>query len=248
MARSMATALSRARADEAFRIALGEIPNPGVAYDPNPALFPTEALADDGGRPAGHRGLRRLAARHRLLLAVVLDEVAGRAAELEHRHLALAAVAEAEGDHRRADPRADVDGAGRLVVGAGVLARAVEPVHVAVAGDHADRQLVQPRQRHLPAVRVAREDQRDAVAPQPVRLLGDVRERDRRQVAAQPLDRLVAARVAGVRVVEADHLQALAAQGDGGVPVAQHLGAAPLERAGGPRRRRTSSRGCRARR
>src|SRR5579871_5999636 len=73
------------------------------------ALLAAQALADHGGGPLGHRGLRRLAARHRLLLGVVLDEVARRAAELEHRDLTLPAIAEAERHHRGADPGADVD-------------------------------------------------------------------------------------------------------------------------------------------
>src|SRR6185312_17335744 len=87
--------------------ALGAGPDLGTES----ALFPAEALSHDGGRAAGHRGLRRLATRHRLLLGVMLDEVAGRAPELEHRHLALAAIAEAKRDDRRADARAHVDGA-----------------------------------------------------------------------------------------------------------------------------------------
>ena len=66
--------------------------------------------------------------------------------------------------------------------------------------------------------------------PQTVGLLGDVRHRDRRQVLAQPFDGGVALRVSGVRVVEPDHLQLLGAERDGGVPVAQHLGAPVLER------------------
>ena len=95
----------------------------------------------------------------------------------------------------------------------------------------ADRELVQPRERDLAGVRVARQHQRHAVAPEAVGLLGDVREADARQVVAQPLHRFVAARVAGVRVVEADDLQAFVAQRDRRVPVAQHLDAAALERA-----------------
>ena len=67
-------------------------------------------------------------------------------------------------------------------------------------------------------------------APEPVGLLGDVRQRDGRQVAAQSLHRLVAPRVPGVRVVESDDLQALVAQRDRRVPVAEHLDAAALER------------------
>ena len=77
-------------------------------------------------------GLRPL---HRLLLRVMLDEVAGLAAELEHRDLALAAIAEAERHHRGADAGADVDRARGLVAGAlaGVAARSVEAVDVAMA-------------------------------------------------------------------------------------------------------------------
>ena len=45
---------------------------------------------------------------------------------------------------------------------------------VAMTADAADCELVQARERHLARVRVAREDQRHAVPPQTVRLLGDV--------------------------------------------------------------------------
>ena len=46
----------------------------------------------------------------------MLDEVARLAAELEHRHLALAAIAEAERHHGGADAGADVDRARRFVI------------------------------------------------------------------------------------------------------------------------------------
>src|SRR5580698_7278831 len=179
MARNMTTARRRARADElapawvdaaAPAPRLGSRPRSGT----NEAFFPTEPLADDGGGAPVHRGLCRLTALHRGLLGMVLDEVARRAAELEHRHLALAAITEAKRHHRGADPGTDVDRAGRLSLRAGVVARAVETVHVAVAGDHPDRQLVEPRQRDLTAVRVPRQNQGDPIAPQTVGLLGDM--------------------------------------------------------------------------
>src|SRR5579863_10247603 len=73
------------------------------------AFFAAQPLADDRGGTLGDRRLGRLAPRHRLLLGVMLDEVARRAAELEHRHLALAAIAETKRDHCGADPGPDVD-------------------------------------------------------------------------------------------------------------------------------------------
>src|SRR4029077_9153752 len=114
---------------------------------------------------------------------------AGLAAQLEHRDLALAAIAESEGNDRGADAGAHVDRAGRFVILTlvHVPARSVEPVHVTVAGDGPDGELVQPRERDLTGVRVPRQHQRDAVPPQTVRLLGDVREGDAGDVVAEAL-------------------------------------------------------------
>src|SRR6185369_331220 len=111
-----------------------------------PALA-TEALLHDRLGPARDRLDGGLAPLHRLLLGVMLDEVAGLAPELEHRHLTLAPLAEPEGDDRGADAGADVDRAFRFPPPAvlGVPARSVEPMNVTMAGDHPDRELVQPR-------------------------------------------------------------------------------------------------------
>src|SRR5580692_751721 len=179
MARNMTTAGRRASADEQsgrspIRGPLRTVPPPFQDLRSDQAFFAAQTLADDRGGPLGDRRLGGLAPGHRLLLGMVLDEVAGRAAELEHRHLAFAALAEAKRHHRRADPGAHVDRTGRLAIAAGLIARAVEAVDVAVAGDLADRKLVKPRQGHLSAMGVAGENERDAVAPQTVGLLGDV--------------------------------------------------------------------------
>ena len=162
----------------------------------------------------------------------MLDEIAGLATELEHRHLAFTAIADPERHHGGADARADVDRALGLVAVAilRVQARAIEAVNVLVTGDAADRELVQARQRHLAAVRVARQHQRHAVAPQTVGLLGDVRQRDGGEIAAQALHGFVAAGVAGVRVIEADQLKAFVAKRDHRVLIGQHFDAGALER------------------
>ena len=162
------------------------------------------------------------------MLGVVLVERARRRAELEDRELALAAIAESERHHRGADPRADVERAGG---GAGA-ARPVEAVHVAMPDHLAEGELVEARDGDLSAVGVAGEDERDAVAPEPVGLFADVREPDRRQVAAHPPHGLVAARVTRERVVEPDDLEApRAAERERRVPVRQDLDAGSAERA-----------------
>src|SRR6187551_3604142 len=96
------------------------------------AAFAAQPLAQHRRRPLGDRSLRRLAPLQRLLLGVVLDEVARLAAELEHRDLALAPIAEAERHHRGADTGAHVDRAGGFVVPTvlRVAARSVKTVHV----------------------------------------------------------------------------------------------------------------------
>src|SRR6185437_3726665 len=90
------------------------------------------------------------------------------------RDLAAAALAEANRHHRGADARADVNGAV-------ALAFAIKTMNVFMAADSADRQLVQASDRDLTGVRVPRQDERNAVAPQAIGLFGDVRQPDGRK-------------------------------------------------------------------
>src|SRR5262249_42049750 len=141
------------------------------------------------------------------------------------------ALAEAERHHGGADAGPDVDGPLREPPAVTLaIARPVEAMDVAMAGDAADGQLVEPRQRHLSAVGVPREDQRDPVAPGAGRLLRDGRRAEGGEVLAQPAPRLVATGVAGVRVVQPAHLEALVTERDDRVAVAQDLDARPLQR------------------
>ena len=77
-----------------------------------------------------------------------------------------------------------------------------------------------------------RKHQRNAVVPQMVGFLGDVRKGQAGQIAAQPRHCLVQAGMAGVRVVEPDQLNLLPPHGEDRVLIAQHLNAsAPQSKA-----------------
>ncbi len=181
--------------------------------------------------------LRRLAPAQRDLLVVVLLVRTDLVAELEDRDLALPSVAHSQRNDRRADARAHVDRATRRP-GSGT--RAVETMYVLVPRDPADRQLVNARQRHLPRVRVARENERHPLAPETIRLLRDVREPDRRHVVPKALHRALARRVTRVRVVETDELQGLVPQRDDVVPRCRAPRRRPGEALVAPRPRPTS--------
>ena len=100
-------------------------------------------------------------------------------------------------------------------------AASVEAVDVLVPDEAAEGELVKPRERELPGVRVTREHQRDTALPEPVGFLGDVREGQRRQVASHAGHGAVSVGVRRVRVVEADDLHGLMPHVNHGVLVAQ---------------------------
>jgi len=106
------------------------------------------------------------------------------------------------------------------------LARAVEAVHVPVAADLTQGDLIEARHSYLAAVGVSGQHQRDAVLPELVGFFGDVGERQRRKIAAQAGHSPFDPGVSGVRVVEPHDLQALPSDCDDGAVVAQDLDAA----------------------
>ena len=156
---------------------------------------------------------------------MVLCDGPGRRAELEDGDLASCTGAYAEGHDRRAQPRAHVD---RPIV----TPAPVEAVHVFVPDEVPEGDLVKARERELPRMGVPREHEGNAVLPERVGLLRDVRQGERRQIAAHAGDRAVPVCVSGVCIVEPDDLECLVPHMDHRVLIAEHERPSALERLG----------------
>lgn len=155
---------------------------------------------------------------------VLLERADGRA-EFEDRHFAPAPGPQPNRHDGSTDACPHVDRPGSLPA-----TRAVEAMHVLVADDAAEDELVKSSERDLARVRVTREHHRYAAIPERVSLLGDVREPDGGGPRVEPLRGAREIGVARVCVVEPHDLQTLVLDLDARPRVVQHLRTALAQR------------------